>query len=122
MLDDGTRVKNAAGAARENQKGKGEWAFIPYEGMRRTSIWFEQGAKKYGDRNWEKGLSIKDCCNSIARHLWKFLWGDNTEDHLAAIVQNAMMIMHFEAGAGYTYTDNVFDLPRYKTKAERIEK
>ena len=118
MLDDGTRVKNSAGAERENQEGKGAWAFIPYIGMHRTAIWFEQGAKKYGDRNWEKGLSIKDCCNSIARHLWKFIWGDNSEDHLAAIVQNAMMIMHFENGAGYNYGPDVLDLPRYENRTE----
>jgi hypothetical protein len=68
-----------------------------------------KGGVKYGDfRNWEKGMPYTNCTGAIRRHLAKYLLQDEAEDHLAAIVWNAMALMHYEeTGAG------IDDVPRY---------
>jgi len=113
MADNGTRVANEAGGMREAQIGKGFWAGIPYEGMQRVALWYEQAAIKYGPRNWEKGISVTDCVSAIMRHIWKFAWGWKDEDHLAAVVWNAMTIMHLEK-----FNPESCDLPRYQTEED----
>lgn len=77
------------GAKRESNKGRGRFDLLPYEAMEALAIWFEQGAEKYEDRNWEKGISVKDCVNRMIRHALKAGSGWTDEDHLAAVMWNA---------------------------------
>lgn len=77
------------GADRESNKGRGRFDLLPYEAMEALAIWYEQGAEKYSDRNWEKGLSVKDCINRMNRHALKAANGWTDEDHLAAVMWNA---------------------------------
>jgi len=78
-----------AGANRESNSGRGRFDLLPYEAMEALAIWYEQGCVKYGDRNWENGLSVKDCINRTIRHAIKAGNGWTDEDHLAAVMWNA---------------------------------
>jgi hypothetical protein len=49
---------------------------------------FEEGAVKYGDDNWRKGIPLRRFADSALRHLCKFLRGDRDEPHLIAAVWN----------------------------------
>lgn len=51
---------------------------------------FENGALKYGEHNWEKGIPISRYIDSALRHLMKDLAGETDEDHAAAFVWNCM--------------------------------
>ena len=51
---------------------------------------FENGALKYGEHNWEKGIPISRYIDSAMRHLMKDLAGETDEDHAAAFVWNCM--------------------------------
>lgn len=51
---------------------------------------FEEGAKKYGEYNWQKGISIHCFMNSAIRHYLKWLRGDKDEPHDRAFVWNIM--------------------------------
>lgn len=51
---------------------------------------FEEGAEKYGEDNWQKGLPIKCYINSAVRHYLKLIRGDNDERHDRAFVWNIM--------------------------------
>lgn len=95
--DGGSREEFSTGAKREKQIGKGRYDLITPIGLMRLANWYELGALKYADRNWENGLPISNCLNSLFRHAVKYMAGYNHEDHLAAIVWNAFAIMHFEA-------------------------
>lgn len=55
-----------------------------------VSIHFEDGAIKYGERNWEKGLPVKSYLNSGIRHFLKHLRGDTDEPHDRAFVWNML--------------------------------
>jgi len=56
----------------------------------RLSKHYEEGAKKYSDRNWEKGLPISCMIDSGMRHLLKYLDGWTDEDHLCAAFWNIL--------------------------------
>ena len=51
---------------------------------------FENGALKYGEHNWEKGIPISRYIDSALRHLMKGLAGETDEDHAAAFIWNCM--------------------------------
>lgn len=51
---------------------------------------FEDGAVKYGENNWQKGIPVKRYIDSAARHYLKVLRGDNDEPHERAFVWNIM--------------------------------
>jgi hypothetical protein len=55
-----------------------------------VAIHFEEGAKKYGDRNWEKGIPVQRFIDSGVRHYLKYLRGDTDERHDRAFVWNMM--------------------------------
>ena len=52
------------------------------------AIHFEEGCKKYGERNWEKGIPIERYIDSAVRHYLKYLRGDKDERHDRAFVWN----------------------------------
>lgn len=51
---------------------------------------FEEGAKKYGENNWQKGISISSYMNSAIRHFLKFISGWDDEPHDRAFVWNIL--------------------------------
>lgn len=96
LNDSGNRQKFETGAVRDIQEGKGRFDLIPPEAIFRLAKHYEAGAKKYNDRNWEKGIPISRCIDSCFRHLYKYVQGWNDEDHLAAAMWNIAAIMHYE--------------------------
>ena len=55
-----------------------------------VAIHFEEGAKKYGESNWQKGIPVKRYIDSAVRHYLKFLRGDKDEPHDRAFAWNLM--------------------------------
>ena len=51
---------------------------------------FEEGAKKYGENNWQKGIPTNFYIDSAVRHYLKWLRGDKDEPHDRAFVWNLM--------------------------------
>lgn len=51
---------------------------------------FEDGAKKYGDSNWQKGIPVRCYIDSATRHYLKHLRGDQDEPHDRAFVWNIL--------------------------------
>lgn len=51
---------------------------------------FEEGAKKYGENNWQKGIPANCYIDSAIRHYLKWLRGDKDEPHDRAFVWNLM--------------------------------
>lgn len=56
---------------------------------------YEEGAKKYDERNWEKGIPLWCFVDSGVRHFIKLSRGDKDERHDRAFVWNVL---------GYLYT------------------
>lgn len=51
---------------------------------------FEDGAKKYGENNWQKGIPVRCYIDSAVRHYLKWLRGDKDEPHDRAFCWNIL--------------------------------
>ena len=67
-------------------KGKGQWC----SAMLDVSKQYEQGAVKYGEWNWTKGIPQHSYIDSAVRHYLKVLRGDNDEPHDRAFIWNVL--------------------------------
>jgi hypothetical protein len=106
--DSGERQKFDTGAQRDSHGDKTRYDLIPTFALKRVADLYARGAEKYDDDNWMKGIPYRRCLASLERHLHQFKQGDLDEDHLAAVVWNALAIMHYqEVGR-----DDLDDLPR----------
>lgn len=112
VQDSGQREDFSTGSVRDSRKGKGRFdlitpiAFlrlaefaggverIPPVAMQRLARHYENGAVKYGERNWELGQPVSRYIDSGIRHLTKCLAGQRDEDHLAAALWNAFSATH----------------------------
>ena len=67
---------------------------------------YEDGAKKYNERNWEIGIPLHCYIDSAVRHYLKFKRGDEDEPHSRAFLWNIL-------GAWWTHINKpeMIDLP-----------
>ena len=86
--DSGAREEFTTGSRRDTREGKGRYDLIPAIPLHRLAQLYERGARKYGDRNWERGQPLSRYLDSAARHLYAWIGGDRSEDHLIACVWN----------------------------------
>lgn len=96
--DSGTRVVMPSGAVKEDGSNKGRFDLIPTEALRRWAMLLQRGAIKYGERNYEKGTPFHRFIDSAMRHLIQFQEGEETEDHLAAVLFNIGALIHHQKG------------------------
>lgn len=93
VKDSGERQEFSTGSRRDTSTGKGRFDLIPPYAMHRLARHYENGAAKYGDRNWEKGQPLARYLDSATRHLNRALMGLQDEDHFMAAVWNIMSIV-----------------------------
>ena len=117
IKDSGTRRQFDSGAVRDMQEGKGRCDLLPACAILRIARHFEAGAKKYDDRNWEKGIPVGSFIDSAIRHLMKYLDGQADEDHLCAAGWNILCAMWTEEKRPDLI--NIPTRPEYKTEGER---
>ena len=55
-----------------------------------VSIHFEEGCKKYGENNWQKGIPARCYIDSAIRHYLKYMRGDKDERHDRAFCWNIL--------------------------------
>ena len=84
------------GAVREDKTGKGRCDLLPMCALIRLSKHCEKGSEDHGERNWEKGLPMHSFIDSALRHLFKYVDGQNDEDHLCAAAWNIICAMWTE--------------------------
>lgn len=84
------------GAVRSADASGVMYQLISPIGMRRLAETMKEGFDKYGTYNWERGMPIGDILNHGLRHIFEYLSGDRSEDHLAHATWNLMAAMHME--------------------------
>ena len=97
MTDSGKRQSFGKGMAiRDTADDKPRPDLISPFAEERQGHWLRMGAAKYAERNWENGMPFSRCVASLKRHVMKYQQGKRDEDHLAAIMFNAMALIHYE--------------------------
>jgi len=121
VKDSGKRQQFETGSKRDTNEGKPRYDLIPPLALNRLAMHFANGAKKYGDRNWEKGQPLNRYIESAERHLQKMKMGIVDEDHESALVWNIMAYMHtkmmIETGELPKELDNV---PKYSEAVKKL--
>jgi hypothetical protein len=89
-------TEHQTGAVRSSDADDVRYDLITPIGLRRVAEAYAEGAKKYSSFNWEKGFPISDILNHAIRHLYLYLEGDRSEDHLGHAAWNCMAACHSE--------------------------
>lgn len=90
IADSGDRRVFETGAVRDMHEGKGRMDLLPWAAIMEVSKHCENGAKKYGEHNVDKGIPTSSLCDSAMRHLAKYLDGWTDEPHLLAAAWNLL--------------------------------
>ena len=85
-----------SGAVRSSDADDVRFDLITPIGLRRLAEAYAEGARKYGDCNWQRGIPASQMLNHAIRHIYLWLEGDSTEDHLAHAAWNILGVCHFE--------------------------
>lgn len=77
--------------------GKPKWSLVPQSALIPMVQVLEFGAEKYAPFNWMKGLSVSEICESLKRHLDKFMEGELLDSesglsHIGHIQCNALFL------------------------------
>ena len=96
-MDEPTAVTQfPSGAVRSSDASDVRFDLITPIGLRRLAETCAEGAAKYGSRNWERGIPASVMLNHALRHIYCWLAGDASEDHLAHAAWNLLGVCHFE--------------------------
>lgn len=113
IKDSGDRTTFSTSAQRDMHEGKGRFDLLPMCVLMRLAKHYEAGAKKYDERNWEKGIPCHSFADSAMRHFVKYMDGHTDEDHLIAAIWNL---------CGLAWTEEkkpeLMDIPSRKADAE----
>ena len=96
ILDSGERTVHPNGFQRDMHEGKGRMDLLPWRAIIEVSKHCEEGAKKYGERNIDKGCPQHSLIDSAFRHLAKYTIGETDEDHLRACAWNILWALEQE--------------------------
>lgn len=121
VKDSGKRQEFLTGSRRDTQDGKGRYDLISPISLKRLARHFENGAKKYGDRNWELGQPLTRYIDSTIRHIFCYLEGKRDEDHIIAGAWNLLAMAHTEEMIRRgLLPKELNDLPSYLGEEEHV--
>lgn len=77
------------------------FSLIPSEFLWALAEHYGQGAKKYADRNWERGYKWSLGVDALQRHLHQWCLGENNDpetgsSHLVAVAWHAIALFIFQ--------------------------
>lgn len=77
-----------------------------YDMLLEVAIHFEEGSEKYGPDNWKRGIPWERYVDSSVRHYWKWMRGDDDENHDRAFVWNIMCLIWTVEHGLEVYSEN----------------
>lgn len=93
---EGTTAKFGTGAVRSNSVEQFRYDLVSPIGLREVARTCAEGAQKYSDFNWERGMPVHDLLNHALAHIYQYLGGDRSEPHLGHAAWNVLAAIHSE--------------------------
>lgn len=90
----GTTAKFGTGAVRSDTFEEFRYDLVSPIGLREVARTCAEGAAKYSDFNWERGMPVHDLLNHAIAHIFQFLSGDRSEPHLPHAAWNLLAAIH----------------------------
>lgn len=80
-------------------QGKPRWSLVDFDALEAMVRVLEFGATKYSDHNWKKGLKTTEIVESLLRHTFAYLRGEDIDPesklpHIGHILCNAMFLAY----------------------------
>jgi hypothetical protein len=80
-------------------EGKRKWSLVDFESLEPMVEVLESALSKYNKNNWKKGLYVNEMCESLLRHTFSFLNGEDNDkesgiSHIGHILSNAMFLSY----------------------------
>lgn len=94
ILSEETQKVHNTGATRSTDKDNVAYHLISPIALKVLAQVLKEGGQKYGDYNWENGFPVTDILNHAIGHIYDFLSGDRSEDHLGHAFTNLMFAIH----------------------------
>lgn len=91
---DGTTAKFGTGAVRSDSVEQFRYDLVSPIGLREVARACAEGAQKYSDYNWEKGMPVHDLLNHVLAHIYQYLGGDRGEPHLGHAAWGMLAAIH----------------------------
>lgn len=97
--------RSESGAASSDRKP--EYRLVPFSLIRRTGDRLTEGARKYGEWNWQKGLDdrafMMDRANHLIEHAYRAIdklqrgtFGDTDDDDLGGVAANLAFLIEYQ--------------------------
>ena len=96
MARAGTTAKFGTGAVRSDTFEQFRYDLVSPIGLREVARACAEGAAKYSDYNWERGMPVHDLLNHAIAHVYQYLAGDRGEAHLGHAAWNLLAAIHSE--------------------------
>ena len=93
------KMKSKTGGLRYNED-KLQWGLVDFDALESMVRVLEHGAQKYDAWNWKKGLPYVSVTESMLRHIYAFLRGEDIDPesglpHTGHIMCNAMFLDYY---------------------------
>ena len=80
-------------------KGKLKWSLVDWKSLEPMVRVLEMGAEKYAPYNWTKGMPVTEVSESLLRHMFAYLDGEDTDpesgiEHLGHVMCIVMFLIH----------------------------
>lgn len=95
---DEVRVVSTTGGEKGQKLAR--YDLIPARPLELLAEHYGRGARKYADRNWERGYSWSLSFGALMRHAWAFWRGEDIDEetgspHLVAVAWHAFALLEF---------------------------
>lgn len=85
----------------KHDDGKTRYDLLPVDALEEVAVVLMHGANRYGDRNWEKGISYSRIYRALLGHIWAW-WmksgpdKDTGRSHLAHAACCVLFLLAYE--------------------------
>jgi len=115
--------------AERHNKEKLKWSLVDSDALVPMVQVLEFGANKYAPDNWKKGLPTLEICESLIRHLYAYMNGEDNDTesglpHVGHIMANSMFLSYhhqFLASMDNRRTDANKQFAAYKNKIRSVD-
>ena len=113
------------GKGERKDDGKPRVDLLPADALMYLGLVYGAGAKKYADRNWERGMANKKMLGPLMRHLFKWMLGETHDPetkllHLGHVAWNALGLLSYELRRIGTDDRNKLDMRKVSPELRGI--
>jgi hypothetical protein len=108
-------------------EGKRQWALVDFRSLEPMVEVLEFGAKKYSPDNWKKGLPVRSIIESLLRHTFAFLRGQDKDpesglSHIGHMMCNLMFLSYVMMNKKEKFDDRSKEKSAFSSIGSTIER